>query len=194
MDDARLKVDANLETPPKENKELSVLQAIIDNSSCDVSTQTINISSDSCVTQFTAPADILNQGVNMSNRPSSRSKRSSFRLFIVPDDPDSDAFHDSGLRLSFDKECHGSNGQSLRFSVTSNEWNEEIETTEPLYDSKNIRKTKRSNNTFKQNERTRKCMASSVSLEKGNSDEPIDHQLMHSINPSVLAWLKLKNF
>ncbi len=183
MDDTRLESDAY---PQNENKELSVLQAIIEDGSCDVSTQTKNICSASRVTQFIPPE---NNGINIkdiSHRPRSRSKRSSFKLFIVPDDPDSGAFHDSGLRLSFDEKHHGSYGQSLRFSVTSNECDGKNESTEPLHDSKNIKKNKRSIH--------RKGADSSVYLEEGNKSDAVDNRLMHSTNPSVIAWLKLKNF
>mgnify|MGYP002803380603 CR=1 FL=1 len=193
MDDTRLESDAHLITPQKENRELSVLQAIIDDGSCDVSTQTLSRS----VTQLTAD-DRQYQEVNLKGilyRPSSKSKKSSFRLFIVPDDSgNSDTFHDSNLRLSLDQEQLGINSQSLRFSITSNECDVENESTEPLRNSKDIKTDQRRRNTFKRSERIRKDTVSSVGLEKGNSDATIDHQLMRSTNPSVLAWLKVKNF
>ena len=197
MDDSRLESDTHLITLQKENtenKELSVLQAIIDDGRCDVSTQTANRS----VTQLTAD-DKQYQEVNLKGnilyRPSSKSKKSSFRLFIVPDDSgNSDTFHDSNLRISLDQEQLGINSQSLRFSITSNECDVENESTEPLRNSKDIKTDQRRRNTFKRSERTRKDTVLSVGLEKGNIDATIDHQLMHSTNPSVLAWLKIKNF
>ena len=190
MDDTRLGSSTHLITSQKANKELSVLQAIIDDGTCDVSTQTVNRS----VTQLTAD-DKQYQEVNLKGilyRPSSRSKKSSFRLFIVPDDSgNSDVFHDSNLRTSLDQEL---NSQSLRLSITSNDCGIENESTELLRNSKDIKTDQRRRNTFKRSESTRKDTVLSVGLKKGNSDATIDHNLMHSTNPSVLAWLKVKNF
>jgi hypothetical protein len=189
MDDAsRLEGDTHLNTSQKGNKGLPVLQAIINDGSCDVSTQTIS-------TSVMNPADNQqNQGVNLKeifHRNNSRAKKSSFRLFIVPDDHNSG--NDSGVRLSLDQEQPAINSQSLCFSVISSECFEKNKSTKPLHDSKQT-ETIQSRNTFKRSERSRKGTASTVSLENGNNDTMTDHQLVHSTNPSVLAWLKVKNF
>ena len=181
--------------PLKENKELTVLRTIIDEGSCDASTQTINLGSEGHFTRFTSSDDKPYEGINeRAHRPHSKSKKSSFRLLIVPADPNSDALNDSSLRLSFDEE-HKSGGQSFRVLVASNEWNGKNEATEPWHDCKNMEKNP-SRNTFKRKECFSKNRGtpSPVSLEKCNGDPRIDHQLMNSRNTSVLAWLRLKNF
>ena len=181
-----------IEIPPDECKELSVLQTIMDNESCDVSTQTI-MTSGSHHEILTSPEVNQRKNRSASYKPSSR-KKSSFRLFIVPDSPKSNLVEDSGLRLSFNEECRDrSNGQSLRFSITSNYENETSDDSHDCGDIEKNRQGRKSRNTFKQKEPSRKSTA--VSLKKGSSDAAtIDHHLMHSTNPSVLAWLRLKNF
>ena len=109
--------------PLEENKELTVLRTIIDEGSCDASTQTINLGSEGHFTRFSSSDDKPYEEINeRAHRPHSTSKKSSFRLLIVTDDPESDALNDSSLRLSFDEE-HKSGGQSFRVLVASNEWN-----------------------------------------------------------------------
>ncbi|XP_028400017.1 DNA ligase 1-like [Dendronephthya gigantea] len=187
MDDTKLKGDAKLENCPPGKKDMSVLQAIIEGVNCDVSTQT-NRSTDN--SSPSSPAI----GEHISNRPSSKSKKSSFRIFIVPDYPEDGAFQDTSMRLSFDEEHLGENGQSLRFSVTSNKSKEGEETLKSRYE--NNEKNKRYRSTFKQGENSRKGKntASPVSFENTNRNTNSDHHLVHSSNPSVLAWLRLKNF
>ena len=102
----------------KENKELGVLRTMIDDVSCDVSTQTINFVSEGHFEGLTSLDDKPYDEINKrTHRPYSKSKKSSFKLLLVPDDPDSDALNDSGLRLSFDEEHDGSGNQSLRVLV-----------------------------------------------------------------------------
>lgn len=181
--------------PLKDNKELTVLRTIIDEVSCDASTQTINLRSEGHFTRFTSTDDKPSEINKRAHGPHSKSKKSSFRLLIVPDDPDSEALNDSSLRLSFDEEHHKSSSQSLRVLVASTEWNEKNEAIEFRHDCKNMEKNK-SRNTFKQKECLSKNRDTSapVSLEKCNGNPRIDHQLRNSRNTSVLAWLRLKNF
>lgn len=188
MEDMTLKSDAKLENRTAGNKHLTLLQAISESVNCDVSTQTVNRSSDSS----TKSSPAIDTGI--SHRPSKRSKKSSFRIFIVPDDPEDGAFQDAGIRLSFDEEQLRENAQSLRFSVISNMWSEEKETLKSR--NQNIERNKRSKNSFKRDENSKKSRntASPASIENTNRNTNIDHQLVHSSNPSVLAWLRLKNF
>lgn len=168
---------------------------MMDNDCCDVGTQTIDKNFKKSVRRCEGTA-VQRANGHVLHSSSKRGRKSSFRLFLLQDDPGNKKFHDPGIRFSLDGRS-GKNGESLSFSVVASEVDGR-RTIETWPDSKNPGNNKRRyRNTFKQSELSKHSITGSMSslkFDRDNSAGTIDHQLNNSSNPSILAWLRLKNF
>ena len=179
---------------------LHLMQHILKDVSHDVGTQTFDIesetnkSNDDGDASSTSKAHSFTKGyvpnINLTTARSSQSPKfkSSFRLFIVPEGDGVD--ESSGLKLSLE------DSNSFRFSVTRSSNDECFETATSNYICRKppwkFEDTRTPNVLNRVGKRKDKNLRSTPSVNRDNF--ATDHQLIHSTNPSVVAWLKMKNF